>query len=145
MTMPHERFRAVARLRDMLVDAVKDEALDPHLKQRAQLLLEIYPTVEELAFLVNDRGVGLPDPPGAAVEEGVQWVQDLRPRASLSENMAAWHRWITRHLPTVDEVKFERDKAREGSQASTLCLPLEDWVSPVDPFTNQPAVRPAAD
>lgn len=112
----------------------------------AQQILEIYPTLDKLIALIEQNPMGLRDPEGAAIEEGMRWVEDLRPsRFELSPNLMQWRTWITRHMPTSREVWREREKGVLPEPGSPFCRRLKDWIYHLDEWDGRPAVRPIED
>lgn len=126
--MPHERFRSITRLPEMLAVAVAEERLDPQLRARAELLLERYP--EEAAFrrLIETKQQGLPSDFADRLDEAISWLQDLRTTDKLSDDLMQWRRWILRHFPEPWDVRSQRKAVEEPH--STLWSSIDHWIKP---------------
>jgi hypothetical protein len=128
MTMPHERFRSVTRMPEMLAAAAADSKLDPKLRARARALLEHYPDEAAVRLLVASKRQGLPDEVAAALDEAIGWLQDLRMARELSAELISWRRWILRHFPERWEVTWQRDAVRTIPGA--LWSSVDQWIRP---------------
>lgn len=128
MTMPHERFRSVTRMPEMLVAATADAKLDPELRIRARALLEHYPDEASVRQLIETKRQGLPNEIAAALDEAIEWLQDLRMSQELSAELISWRRWILRHFPQPWEVKWQREAV--GKVPGALWSSVDEWIRP---------------
>jgi hypothetical protein len=131
MTMPHERFRSIARLPEMLAIAAADDRIGVEMSGRAAELLARYPTDEMLRDLVASKHQGLPDDVAAALGDSIAWLGDLRGIETLSDDLVQWRRWVLRHYPQPWEVEDQRKAA--GERTSVLWPSIDGWIRPEGP------------
>jgi hypothetical protein len=125
--MPHERFRSVTRLPEMLAVAVADDRLDPQLRARAELLLKRYPE-EAFRRLIETKQQGLPSDFADCLDDAISWLQDLRTSDQLSDDLMQRRRWILRHFPEPWDVRSQRKAVEEPN--STLWSSIDHWIKP---------------
>lgn len=128
MTMPHERFRSIVRMAEMLAAAPADSQLDPLMRKRADELLHRYPDEQTLLTLIQSKRQGLPQDLATSLDDAITWMRDLGATDSLSADLIEWRRWILRHFPKPWEVDHQL-KAADHSP-SALWSSVDQWIHP---------------
>lgn len=128
MTMPHERFRSVTRMPEMLAVATADAKLDRELRARARALLAHYPDEASVRLLIEIKHQGLPNEVAEVFDEAIAWLQDLGRSEELSPELVNWRRWILRHFPQPSEIRWQREAA--GKARGSLWSSVDEWIRP---------------
>ena len=123
MTMPHERLRALRWGYELLQEMGQDPSLPGDLRERAGVLLVVYPAPEMLAQHVVDGLGGLPKAWADAMTE----AKDLFEAVEFSGKGS---------VQTQRSLLFTRRHYPERSLIELMVRSrfLEDWLAAADPF-----------